>query len=240
MKQIVKHLLIISALAAAGTANAGCCWWESLCLSPFIGADFKETWLKGNGDWRRAIAQAYPGGTIYVGTRFCDTWGLELGYTGTGRKERTVTISDREFFGFPNTGNGSENIHTSTRLQSYHLDLNGYFPMECNECWEWIGSIGIASMKAKISTNVVSGVFTPVHQNAFNSIHGKNRAVARLGVGTQYYFCDMIGARAMVRWENTSRLRVAGNDNFNNTMGEISRRPFKDALSLAVGLFFQW
>lgn len=261
MKQIAKSLVLLGAMVAASSASAS--WIDDLC--PYIGVDYKQTWLKGKGFFHDKVARSYPGATIYLGTKFSECFGAEIGYTWTGRKHKTAAIGQHNFFnrnipGFVPFGSNNETIRTSTRFNSFHFDLNGYYPLA--DCFELIGSVGIASMKPKVSATVTHSRNHPrfgnFHRNDgrfLESTHGKSKGVWRLGAGAQYLFTECVGLRGMIRWESTSRLRIGNNDhghghhgNFNNTHGNFGhnhgfafdRKVFKDAWSLALGLFVKF
>jgi len=231
MKQLTRSFVLASALATAGSAGAA----VMDDFVPFIGVDYKQLWVRGNGDYRNAFPKTYPGGTIYVGSKFTDCFGAELGYSFSTRKKHDWTDPD-----FSSVSIASARV----RFTSFHLDINGYIPLD--NCWELIGSVGVASMKPKVNfsanTSAAAGL-TAAQIDGINSINGKSKAVFRVGVGAQYLVTEMVGIRAMVRWENTHRLTVSGNQNFGNfmTAGFINTtRPFKDAISLAVGLFVRF
>lgn len=268
MKHIAKSLVLVGAMVSAGSAAA---FLEDIC--PYAGIGYKQNWTKGKGFWSNKVAKSYPGGEVFLGAKFTECFGAEVGYNWTARKTKTGGFGRHNRFFNNNTftyngvtytgfNNRDWRVKTKTRFQAFYLDLMGYLPLD--NCWELIGAVGISSMKGKISANVHH------HRrhnnfNGFNysrdgwrnieSAHGKNKAVWRLGAGASYLFTECVGLRGMVRWEGTEALRVGNrhhrrdgcnfNYNGNNYFyggrhGHISKKAFKDTVSLALSLFVKF
>ncbi len=228
MKHTGKSLMLVAALLASGSAAANII--DDIC--PYLGVDYKQLWIKGKGFWSNKIAKSFPGGTVYLGTKFTECFGAEVGYSWTMRKHHTGLISGGVLFPLPNNAT----VRTHTHFNSFHFDLNGYVPLD--NCWELIGSLGIASMKPKVSAVVVNqGSLTNNQVNMIQSVNGKSKAVWRVGVGAQFLFTECVGARAILRWEATESLRVHG---LGVGSEHHNRKAFKDAVSLAAGLFVRF
>lgn len=228
MKHLGKSLMLVGALAASGSAAANMI--DNIC--PYIGIDYKQLWVKGKGFWSNKIAKSFPGGTVYLGTNFTECFGAEVGYSWTMRKHHRGAIIGGPLFPTPNNAI----VRTHTRFHSFHFDLNGYVPLD--NCWELIGSIGIGSMKPRVEAVVENqGGLTTDQVNIIQSVNGKSKAVWRLGVGAQFLFTECVGARAMLRWEATESLRITGLGFGSERHG---RKAFKDAVSLAAGVFVRF
>jgi len=235
MRKLTKSLLVVSTLAAAGSAGAA--MMDEMSMTPRLGVDYQQTWVRGKDGFRDVFAKSFPGGDVYVGVDFTEYFGADLGYEWTARKKHSVTPANNSFFGIA-AFNGST-VSSKVRLNGFYLDLNGYVPLD--NCWRLIGSIGIESMKPKIDMRASGGTLTASQIAGIGSIKGKAKGLWRIGVGGEYLFTDMVGARVMARWKNTSRLRVEGDTNFAalQTLG-VSNKPFKDAISLSLGLFVKF
>ncbi len=171
--------------------------------------------------------------------------GVELGYTALfeGTKTRSFGPGD-SFFSVMST-NGAQ-IKASCRYNSVYLDLNGYYPC-FDGCFDFIGSIGLSSMQPRIRIRVTnlgpagsggaSGIF-PEDAARLERIRAQTNTIFRLGAGLQYMFCSCIGLRGLVRFENTSALRFLVPAPFRSPIiVDQLRRPFRDSISLAVGVF---
>lgn len=266
MKDIAKGLLVAGAIIGASSATAFS--FEEIC--PYVGAEYEWSHMKGAGANRvnafqtahsfgRFYPKSYSGANFFVGGRWCD-FGAELGYTFTGKKSRTARFRQEDvttqllnafdqFNGFDTGTFGAlalnDSLRTSVKLNSWHVDFNGYLPI-C-ECWEAIGSIGYEWARAKMhitgthaAANVIAGQPNVLGLN----VHGRYKGFFRLGVGTQYMVTECIGLRAMVRWRNTEKLSVkinSLNPNVTNpALRQVTFKPFKDSVSLAVGAFFKF
>lgn len=179
----------IFALSLSNTVNA-LPFWRTYFFEwcPFAGADYRWFFTGGSGPVRHILPDSYPGGTIYVGSKFHEIFGLELGYNRTARRHKTRLTRPR-------------NQHGSARLTSYSIDANFYFQI-VPFCWEMFGGPGIESMKARIR---VDGPF--IGQTSQFDTRGH---VWRFGVGTQYIFPNSIGVRALGRYESTELLKING------------------------------
>lgn len=235
MKNIVKSLMVVGAMAAAGVANAD--WCD--CIQPVIGADYYQAWMKGKGSYNQVYPKSYPGATIYVATKFSECFGLELGYDWSARKSKNFTFgTGTSFFGNTITDSGVTG-NTKLRRTGGHLDLVGFIPL-C-DCWELFGSLGYGWVQTKVTTTITSVGPSTTSANlssALLSVSGKGRSVFRVGVGALYMVTDCVGLRAKLGWESTSSLRVDGNTAFNN-LG-FNNKAYKGSATVAAGAFVKF
>lgn len=234
MRYIVKSLIAASVLAAAGTANAD----FFADLSPFIGVDYYQAWMKGKDGYGKLFQKSYPGASIYIGSRFCENFGFELGYDWSGHKKKDWNIaSGTTFFGTTNTSSFSGTA--KVRRTGGHLDLLGYLPVI--DCFDIFGSIGYGWVESKIDISnvaMVNGRPLSTVASGVSSLSGKGRSVLRLGIGANYMVTDYVGLRAKLGWETTSNLRV----HFNGAGAAInmSSKGFKDSATLVAGAFVKF
>src|SRR5665213_3591758 len=90
MKRVVKSVGIVAALLASGTAF---CYQNLGDIQPFIGLDYFQAWMSGRDGYSNSFPKSYPGATLYVGTKFHENFGIELGGDWSARAKRTSTIS---------------------------------------------------------------------------------------------------------------------------------------------------
>ena len=239
MKHIAKSLVITGAMIAAGCANAD----VIADFNPYIGADYYQAWMKPKGDYNQLLPKDFPGATLYVGTRFHESFGVELGYDWSARKKKDISIaSGTSQFGSTVGANQSLTGTTKVRRSGGHLDLVGFLPVA--DCFDLIGSVGFGWVQTKITTNVVTpgtavnNAATNNRASAVSSLSGKGRGVFRVGVGASYMVTDMVGLRGKLGWESTSSLRINGNQNF--TALSFQNKPYKGTTSLSLGAFVKF
>jgi len=234
MRHIAKSLVVMGSLLAAGSASA---MFDD--ISPLIGVDYYHAWTKGKNDYSQVFPKSYPGFTVYLGAKFCEYWGLELGFDSSGRKKKDFTLASGTSFFNGTTGTAPIVGQTKIRRQGGHLDVIGYLPLV--DCLELTGSLGYGWVKPQITTAVSSQAGDGTGSalaTALNSLRGKGKSVFRIGVGLSYMVTDMVGLRAKVGWETTSSLRVEGNQSFSN-LG-FSNKGFKSSTTLNVGAFVKF
>ncbi len=230
MRNIVKSLVIAGTLMATGSAVA-----ELNDISPYIGVDYYQPWMRGKGDWNLVFPKTYPGATLYVGTKFHEFFGLELGYDWGSRKTKNwVLPAGSPFMG--NTLTTTLSGNTKIRRSGGHLDLVGFLPVA--ECLELTGSVGFGWVQPKITSSFSVTPGTTSNSSALASVSGKGRGVFRVGVGASYMVTEMVGVRAKVGWEGTSTLRVNGNALF-TSLG-YDKKAFKGTTAMSVGAFVKF
>lgn len=242
MQATILAAMTISTLVP-NLANANCCYDDYFdCICPYGGLEAKWQSLAGRSHWSRVLNRSAWGGSIFVGSRFMEFLGLEFGYTDLFTKTRKHTFAAGEDF-FRNGNTDRAETHITTRFSSGYVDLNGYYPC-FNDCFDFIGSLGVAAMEPRVNITIPN---LGTDETGFNTddgarlerIKGASKAIFRLGAGAQYMFCDCVGLRGMVRYENTSalRFRVPGERFTAPFNTDALRRPFKDSISVALGVF---
>jgi hypothetical protein len=230
MKQVMKSLVVVGAMLAAGSSVA-----MMDDIKPQIGIDYYQAWMKGTGrivpnsvsniGVHGFTPRTYPGGTVYVGTRFMEYWGAELGYDTSGKKSNRASGVA--------TATNNTSIGAKVQRSGVHLDLLGYLAL--NECSNVFASLGAGWVKAKLSH--VSYTTIPNAPVAATTA-SKSKTVFRLGVGANYMITEMIGARVKVGYETTSALR--NTISIGNGIAAGSQKYFKDSTTFAAGLFAQF
>jgi len=219
----MKKLVLVSALVAASAAGAS---WIDDC-SPMVGADIKWLSMKTASAWNGIFPKNYIAGDVYAGVKFHENFGLDVGYTWTEKKSHDDVISAGVPIGDVN-GSATTNVTTKVELNGPYVDLMGYWPL--TNCVDLFGSVGVGFYNLNLDIAPVSTSTT--RQAGLSAITGDDKAVMRVGLGIRGMLNNWFGVRGKVAWENTSRLRLKDNKGtgFNN-------KPFKDAYSLAVGVF---
>ncbi len=217
MKTIVKSLVVAAAMAVAGSVSAD----VIADLNPYVGVDYQHAWMKPVGEKPNAwdvtdiAKKSYPGAAVYVGTKFNENFGVELG-GNWARNKRKSTVTDNGVI---------YREDTKITRKGLHLDLVGSMPIADNT--EVFATAGLGSVKVKFNQ----------HDEAAATKHkfsAKQKVVARLGVGANYMITDMVGLRAKMGWENTSRLRVK------DDADQQKLKVFKDTVTASVGAFVRF
>jgi len=221
MKHIVRSLVIVGAAMAASSAGAETLFGD---FNPYVGADYYHAWMKGKDgqdvNFGNVFPKSYPGATLYVGNKFTETFGLELGFDASARKKKDFTGTN------PTTGavvTGSSKV----RRAGWHLDVVGFIPM--NEGINFIGSIGYGWVRPKIDATT--------NQYGALAFKTKDHSVIRVGAGADWMATDVLGLRAKLGWESTSLLRI---QETSRSVNNEKVKAFKDSLTLAVGAFFKF
>jgi hypothetical protein len=201
-------------------------------MSPLAGIDYQQIWMQGKGDWNNLFPKSFPGATAYVGARFCECLGVELGYDWGAKESKNFTLpAGSSFFG--QTVTTAVTGTARVRRQGGHLDLIGYLPIV--DCIELMGVIGVGYVYPKVSIST-SGV-TPL-DSGLQSVATKGKTVARIRLGGNYMFTECIGVRALVGWESTSSLRLKGNNNF--SISNLNNKGWRGSTTVATGVFVKF
>lgn len=228
-----KQLLGISLMLLL--ANTVCAYAVE-DINPYIGVDYDQFWMRGQGDWKRVLPRVYPGAVVYLGTKVTDCWGLELGFDGSVRAEKKWALAPNSAF-FGSTV-GPRGLSGTTKISrvSGHFDLIGFLPI--TDCFDFFASIGYGLMRTQMHMTFSETVGASAQSSALASASARAGSVIRLGLGASYMVTELVGIRAKFRWESSSTLRIRGNQAFS----DLGFRPkaFKDATALSAGVFVKF
>jgi len=210
----------------------------------YMGVNFKQNWIAPHNGWDKLFVKSEPGFNVYFGWRFHPNFGAEFGYEWTNDKPKAFVVQNGStLLGILNNSGSPVTLTGKVRFKTGAVDLNAFIPLCSLQLWdeiipEGIISLGVAGTKA--SMKIFSNATTPAaitFSNQFTRIEGRGKAVYRAGLGVQALLIENFGMRALWRVESTSVLRgrssaVTGNPS--------TRRIFKDASTLALGLFFKF
>ncbi len=235
MKQIAKSLVIAGALAVAGSAVA-----EFGDITPYIGADYQQSWMKANGPYSAILPKSFPGATLYVGTKVHENLGFEAGYNWSKTQKKTADIP-AGFDGLRNLGLATQataqpGSKITLRRNSAFFDVVGFLPVM--DCVELTGSVGYGYVMPKLSITTSGSTGFDNAGYALRSQH-----VVRVGLGANYMVTEMVGVRAKLGWESTKATHfkhTAAHDALRANNGVQTRRPLKDSTTLNVGAFVKF
>ncbi len=239
MKQFQFIFLLITSLFSA------LCYADANNYDTYMGVNFKQNWIKprSNG-WQNLFVKEEPGFNVYFGWRFHPNFGAELGYEWTDDKPKNFLLQNgNSLLGILNNSGAPVTFTSKVRFKTGALDLNAFIPLCAlplgeDVIPEGIVSLGVAGMKPsiKIFTDA-STPATTAFSNQFTGIDGRSKAVFRVGLGVQALVIESFGVRVLWRYESTSVLRAR---NSVVTTNPATRAIFKDASTLALGLFFKF
>jgi hypothetical protein len=230
-----KFIIAVAAIITSGTVVARPVytdWFD--CFFPFVGLDFYQAWMQPKGDWGKFLPKNFPGGTLYVGAKFQQYFGFELGYDCSVRKPKNWSYQMGELF-FNTRAIANNNGGTRVRRSGAHVDLMGFIPLR--DCIDLLGTLGLGWVQPKIDISQAANSLGPV-SSPLASLSAKARGVVRVGGGATYMISDLIGVRAKLGWESTRFLRVRGNNLF--YANGFSKKPFRNSATLAVGGFVRF
>lgn len=182
---------------------------QLICDShPFIGIDAQDRHMGFREDFGgNLFKKNLPQLDAYVGVRFLQYFGLQVGYQESKTKPRTANFGPGDIIlGIPLLP-GEDQIHYSeTRIRGTHLDLLGFFPVCLDWNLELFGSVGI-TRNALALEDRITNFGGEVVENPLVRTYDVKKTGARASIGIQKIFCQHIGIRGLVVWENTSRFQ---------------------------------
>lgn len=235
MKRKIASYAITSAIILTSSNSAVANFLDNcnFCLTPYIGAEVQRrttNYVRGFGDnlYNKNFAQA----NFFLGLKFCDYAGIELGYETTNKSRRIVNLpkgstlfGQDEFF--------SSSWDSRAQLNGWNINLMGFVPLSENIPISLFGSVGIAILKCRVQPNLTMAVGNP-ELIIYDAT--KTRPVLRLTTGIQYMLLDCLGVRGSIGWENTSKF-----GNFQEPdVKETVIAKFKDSVNFGLGLFVQF
>ncbi len=202
---------LVMLVASAATAEVQ---WG---LTPYLGADAQWRHMNFNGGLGdNLFTHDYPQGNLFVGIKFNDHVGVEVGYESTTKKTRTVYLNPGD------TSAGivlnparqvSGQFSNTAQMTGFHANLIGSFPISEEYRLKAIGMVGVAQLKANLVRQPIVTFVNGIKQPALSPTvtFKKRKSVVRLAGGLEHMLCDHWGIRATVTWENTNKLNINGN-----------------------------
>jgi hypothetical protein len=143
------------------------------------GQNFQDT----NG--KSMIRKKSPSLGAFLGTRFNEYLGAELGYTALKTSKQTLV----------------NNNTLTVKMRNPYLDVLGYIPV-ANDV-DVIGSIGVGRLQTKTSMKAANNA--TLQLTSMQHSDAKAKAGVRLGVGAQYKFDTNFGGRVMLRHQKGNK-----------------------------------
>jgi hypothetical protein len=238
---MVKVLIGLISVVFLSTAN---------CQS-YVGIDGQVRLINFKQDYGGNILKNhYPQANVFGGLMFGQNYGIEAGYEFSKQQYTVSRDNPREVvLGRPiplrdprNTGIVYDNSYSSSKINGINVNVIGLLPIQQNI--QLIGSIGFANLKLRaknIFTHTIITDFpllelpiTDVYSDHVN--YNKRKTVLRLSGGIKLRLNDCISMRALLSWENTSKLQAKAIDSV--TKGKVlgMAKP-KNSFQYGIGLF---
>lgn len=181
-----------------------------LCFSPYVGADagYRHTSYSGGSDL--LFETKYPQAAVYGGIRFSDYTGIEGGYKFTNLKSQFVRVNAGDtVLGLPPLF-PPEHYIAKAQFKGWYGSFMGYIPA-CFIPVDLIGSIGFVRLQTyHYESPLIDQELGPDSALSFlaqGRTFKDKRTLLTLGLGLQYIYCDAVGIRFKVDWENTDRIK---------------------------------
>lgn len=205
-------------------------------LHPFVGIDaqgrhmgFQEA-FGGN-----VFKENLPQYNVYVGARFLRYFGVAIGYEETKTKSRLADLLEGDtILGILiQPGDGTQVHYSETQVRGKYFDLLGFWPICPRYCVELFGSIGIVrnTLSLQDSLTVFNNV---IEEDPLIRSFSAKKTNARASIGIQKLFCQHLGIRALVAWEDTSRFNNLSS--LENPTG-LSRVDARSSINYGLGIF---
>jgi hypothetical protein len=201
MKYVMKKVLIAGAMVAASSVVSA-----SDDMSFMVGADYQQTFMKSKTN---VLVNGAPADYSAVNPKSFPGANVYVG------AKFHPNFGAELGFDFMKKSRTVNTIVNKTKMMGAHLDANGYLPVA--DCFDVVGSVGVGLVQAKGER---SGV----------NLKSKKGLLPRVGVGAQYMVSEMVGLRAMARWQGTSAVYFKDD-------ASAKYKPFKSAISLGLGVF---
>ena len=207
---------------------------QAFYWSPHIGIDWKywgaepknKQWEYYKDTWPD-ISNAL---SFYAGSRVNGFFGFDLGYEQSTTKEKPHLFDGTQTFLTSIPAPAGDSSKVEVRLKAWYANFNFYWEMVRN--LELIGMVGLSNLKPDTHIFYVNaGQATEISQKT------PSKASARLGLGMQYNPWWFLGLKAMVVFDQISRLNYEGHDVNNNF---FSIKPYKNATSFHLGFVFSY
>jgi len=215
--------------------------YAAFTYAPYVGVEAGVRYMPFKKNFGNNLVQnTYPTANIFVGLRVNDYLGLELGVATTSTRTRSTLLLGRDtYFGNildPLNPLLFYNFTTKTQLQGFNASILGFYPICEDGLLDLFAALGFSYQRLKIKNIMKEAESTPLNppdEIAFS----KNKPILAVRLGAQSLFCDSLGVRASVGFENTKQfhnLTPKGSPN------SLLRASLRNSLEARVGVFYQF
>jgi hypothetical protein len=179
------------------------------------------------GDYGKIFRKNRLGNNLYIGYSWQDIT-LELGYLYTFRKSKNAFIeSGRDFLA--STTAEPTYFSGKVKFKNTHVDLN--FFSNVSEYWRAVTVVGVGFVRLGIKFSATGANGQPL-ATPYHDILSKTNAIVRFGFGLSKFCNENMAIRVMAYYDRYSQIRT-------RAPGEPHNKPFRDAYTGSVGIFFK-
>lgn len=232
-------LVCVPILVSATTGSALAA--STFKATPYFGADIgMQHFGFKNGYGDNLFKKSLNKHNVFLGVKFNDTFGIEGGYETTTNKTRNSTVYAGEYVlgnYMPGGPGGLDygKFTSKARIFGWHVGITANYPIKHSNNMAIIGYAGIKRAKVNLpvhciaykgySVNLETPVGTDVNLNSDNK-----KYIIKLAVGSEYFLTSHFGVRALIGWENTSKLKPKNYDPL------IRTALLKNSFSYSIGI----
>ena len=242
---MVRSLLVTFSVFFIASANS-----ERL-LNPYVGMDAQIRHINFKQDYGgNVLKNHYPQANVFFGIMLNQNFGFEAGYEFS-KKQLSVTRDNprKVVLGRPMPSRNPrhfgiiyDNSYSSSKINGLNLNLVGLFPIQKNIAL--IGSFGFSNLKLQVKNTFRHTVITdadflelPITDvYSYDVNYNKRKTVLRLTGGIKLRLNDCVGMRALLSWENTSKLEAKARDSITKRKVLGMAKP-KNSFQYGIGLF---
>ncbi|HXH54305.1 MAG TPA: outer membrane beta-barrel protein [Gammaproteobacteria bacterium] len=203
----------ISKVAAAMLLTASLPVTAEMCsnFNPYVGADAQYRYMPFENDFGGNIfKKTSPQANFFVGNRFNEYFGLELGYNTSKKVKRDVRLTSGQVVAGsarPLPPTVFLDLHSTSKVSAFSTTAHGFLPIPDICGLDLIGSIGFARTKINLTYDRLADDVGPIPTNNRRRTFVAHKVITRLGAGIQYAILDNLSVRAFFNWENTKRFQ---------------------------------
>lgn len=177
--------------------------WKN--FEPYFGVDVQNRELRferpfGANIFTKNLAQT----DIYGGIKFLSYFALNIGRENSQTKDRNVNlIAGDTFLGLLLPPGDSESDFSQTKISGTHIDFVLYYPICRNQEIEIFASLGRVRNHLQL-TQVQTAQDNILLTSPIARTYDVKSTNLRATAGIQKTFCDHIGIRALIGWEDTA------------------------------------
>lgn len=205
MKHKISKVAATMLLASSLPVSAEMC----SSFNPYVGADAQYRYMPFENDFGGNIfKKTSPQANFFVGNRFNEYFGFELGYNTSKKVKRDTRLGQGQSLAgdLPFGAGEFLDIHATSKVSAISANAQGFLPIP-NICGlDAVGSIGLARVKVNLTYDRLRDENGPINAGVRRTF-AAHRTVMRLGAGLQYAILDNLSIRALLNWENTRKFQ---------------------------------
>lgn len=224
-KFLVLFLLLYTASVFAFVEN----------VNPYFGFDLQNRNMGYKAEAAKFFKKDLPQISLFLGSRFHDNFGVELGYQQSQKKKKDTTLNPGDINIGGEAVGANYQFSSKTKTQGFYVSVQGFFPVEMiSKDLCLFGGIGVTRLKIK-SDRVLNSLNGVPYRRSQSFSNNNSKYLMRLTGGAEYYLTSNMGFRASLVYENTSKLKP-GVTGLNKSVVIKA----KDSIIYGLGAFYKF